>query len=202
MKLQIKIFLSATLLVIGITLSSFYFLNLRFSKVIKETINTHLNETQSVFVELIKNRQDLLFLLSGNIAESPKLKAALTETGADERTLTDQLLEFNQTSENVELFIIADPDGKVITCLLDGRTGSKDILVPYLESRISQMQEPKDVWLIDDVLYQIAAAEIRTGAKKHGFFLLGDMVDKEFTELLKTMTNSDVTFISGTKTSG
>lgn len=202
MKLQIKIFLSAALLVLGITLSSFYFLNLRFSKVIKETINTHLNETQSVFVELIKNRQDLLFLLSSNIAESPKLKAALTETGADERTLTDQLLEFNQTSENVELFIIADPDGKVITCLLDGRTGSKDILVPYLESRISQMQEPKDVWLINDVLYQIAAAEIRTGAKTHGFFLLGDMVDKEFAELLKTMTNSDVTFIAGNTISG
>ena len=202
MKLQFKIFLFAATLVLVIILSSFYFLNLRFSRVIKETINKHLDETNAVFLELINNRQDLLFFRGQNIAESPKLKASISETGADERTLQDQLLEFSATSEDVELYVITDPNSGIITCLLEGKAVPKDSIFAIIEEKIAQMQGPSDVWLLFDELYQIAVVPIRSGSKIHGYLLLGDRVDNEFAFLLKKITDSDVTFVSGTTISG
>jgi len=202
MKLQYKIFISAVTLVLVITLSSFYFLNLRFSTVIKETINKHLDETKMVSLELINNRQDMLLFRGENIADSPKLKASISETGADERTLHDQLLEFSTTSNKVELLLLADPNSKIITGLLEGEPVPKEQMFAIFEERIAQMQDPSDIWLLDDVLYQIAAVPIRSGAKIHGYLILGDRLDNEFADLLKEMTDSDVTFISGTTISG
>ncbi len=134
--------------------------------------------------------------MSENIAEAPRMKAAVSIM--DPLTVEDELREFVQINDRIDLYIVTDPNLIVLSFLIDGERRDEEVLVPlfqmYFDS-IEENQKLTDVWFINKNLYQIAVSIIKSGPKIHGLLILGDRVDDELALNLKYMTNSDVSFI-------
>jgi HAMP domain-containing protein len=196
MKLRTKIFLSAVFLVFIINISSFLLLNYRFSNIVKETTIAHLNETGAVFMKIIEDRQTFLGLLSENIAESPRMKAAASVMDAP--TLDEELREIAQINQRIDLGNFTNPDLEVMSYLIGGERQDTTLLIPAFQEYVENIENNPsltDVWLVDESLYQIAGSIIRSGPKIHELLLIGDRVDDELANTLKEMTDSDVSFI-------
>ncbi len=59
-------------------------------------------------MKILEDRQTFLGLLSENIAESPRMKAAASIMDAP--TLDDELLEFAQINQRIDLYIVTNPN--------------------------------------------------------------------------------------------
>ncbi len=147
-------------------------------------------------MKILEDRQTFLGLLSENIAESPRMKAAASIMDAP--TLDDELLEFAQINQRIDLYIVTNPDLEVMSYLIDGEQKDNAILISVFKENIERMKNNPnltDVWIVDENLYQITGSIIRSGSKIHGLLLIGDLVDYELAKTLKEMTESDVSFI-------
>ena len=163
----------------------------------KREIVEEIPNSLEVFRQYAEPRQRLLLQSAALTADLPIIRAAMSTK--DEATIQDSAADHWKLTD-WDLFILADPAGKVIALHSKTDGFSWEGARASLSRTLAQLQ-PHDWWFEDGKLYEVALQSIYRGETNDnalvGVLVTGFAIDERFAAIAKRITSSDVAFRFG-----
>ncbi len=190
-------------LVVTIAGSVLLIVRLEVRKVTDARLQQDFANTYRTFKRFLSLRNERLIESCLLISELPVLKAQLSTR--DPATLRDYVLSRDESPAKlvaVDIFTLTDEKGRVLFRLDRPDQYGDTLTVPSFIGNALQGKDPKpdDItfWTIDDRLYQIVTVPIFQRFLI-GTLTLGKRITEEEAQSLKEGTQSDITFLLGTR---
>jgi signal transduction histidine kinase len=190
--------------IVALTVAGLVFVNRTLEQRTHQNIHDDLRRASAVLEDLLEARYEQLTVAGQVIAQDPRFFSVLTLPGgaADVQvrtTVGGTAAAFN-TITHADLFEVLDPRGQLIAsvgsaaCSAEGRRHV--LAVADAAGTLST------VLVNPDASYQVTLTPVRVGGHPVGWLLLGDQIGHELAIQLRTLTRSEVTFISGPVSTG
>jgi adenylate cyclase len=194
-RLRTKIFLTFSLLILGVILLTLGATQLMVERQVQETLRRELLTTGQVFQGLVEERTARVQTSAMLLANDFALKRVLTTYAAT--TLTSAAQNYQQRL-GVDLFWMADEHG-VLLADAQGRQPSGTSLAPFspLKEALNSGESASAIVEVDGGLFQLVAVPVY-GPDVIGFLVLGQGVDDTLAEQLRENTGSHISFLTAT----
>ncbi len=164
------------------------------------TRNVHgdLKRASAVFDDLMAGRADQLRLAGRVIVQDPRFFSVLTLPGspADAQvraTVSGVAADFNALT-HADVFEVLDPTGRLLASVGPDRSPPQG-RAPFVAGA-REGREVSGILVNPDAHYQVSATPVVVGRRVAGVLLVGERIGRELAERLRSLTRSEVTFIS------
>lgn len=193
-----KILVATVLPLLGLTAGALWTVNRNISSQAQRNIREDLVRAASIFEDMLTSRAEELAIAGQVIVEDPKFFSVLTlpVSGRDPqlRATAEGVAEDFDAITQADLFLTFDSEGNLVADASQARLTRKewrDLIRPALTGR------PYSFILVDaDRHFQVSVTPVRAGQRLIGALLLGAGIDQGLAERLRSLTRSDVTFLS------
>ena len=174
------------------------------SKQVEKNMQDDLLRSSAVFENMLSARFEQLAVAGQVIVEDPRFFSVLTLPGSTKEpdykaTVSGVAGAFNAIT-HADLFEVLDSEERMLASVgsdFTNRTGRTPFVRTALEGR------PTTGILVDpQAHYQVSVTPIVTGGRVVGVLLIGDRIDRELADRLRSLTRSEVTFFSGRLSTG
>jgi signal transduction histidine kinase len=178
----------------GMTTVSLYVIRVTVRDEIHAGLEQDLQHSMKTYLNLERQRRDMLAREAALVADLPSLKSLMTTE--DRRTIEDGGLEFWRVSGS-DFFALADPNGHLIVHYARGPALSRDAVTPILPECAMEARPPRPV-AVGDRLYEMVAQPITFGSRTAGTLLgcavIGFAIDEGVAHEVGEAADADVAF--------
>jgi signal transduction histidine kinase len=202
--LRPRILLFTVLPIVALTVAGLVFVNRTLELRTHQSNHDDLRRASAVLEDLLEARYEQLTVAGQVIAQDPRFFSVLTLPGgaadAQVRTTVGGTAASFNTITRADLFEVLDPGGQLIASAgsaassADGRR--RVLAVADGAGTLST------VLVNPDASFQVTLTPVRVGGHSVGWLLLGDRIGHDLAMQLRTLTRSEVTFISGPASTG
>lgn len=194
-----KILIVTVVPIAALTGAVLWTVNRSISKQAQRITRDDLLRAAATFEDMLASRAEELAVASQVIVQDPKFFAVLTlpapaNDPQARATAEGVAADFNAIT-HADLFVLFDANGRVVASA--GREGvSRREWRPLVGEALDG--RPQSVILADaNRHFQAIVAPVRAGGRVVGALLLGARIGQDLAERLRSLTRSDVTFLSG-----
>jgi len=193
-----KILVASVLPLLGLTAGALWTVNRNISSQAQRNIREDLVRAASIFEDMLTSRAEELAIAGQVIVEDPKFFSVLTlpVSGRDPqlRATAEGVAEDFDAITQADLFLTFDSQGNLVADASQVRLTRREwrsLIQPALTGR------PYSFILVDaDRHFQVTITPVRAGQRLIGALLLGAGIDQGLAERLRSLTRSEVTFLS------
>jgi signal transduction histidine kinase len=202
--LRPRILLFTVLPIVALTVAGLAIVNRTIESRTHQNIQEDLRRASAVLEDLIEARFSQLTIAGQVIAQDPRFFSVLTLPGgaadAEVRATVGGVAASFNTITRTDLFEVLDPSGRLIASAGDASSTAGG------RGRLLKGADPSHTLstvLVDpDAHYQVTLTAVRVGGRTVGWLLLGDRIGRELAGQLRSLTRSEVTFVSGGASTG
>ncbi|RMF90896.1 MAG: HAMP domain-containing protein [Nitrospinota bacterium] len=192
-RLQTKLFLLVSALVLVLILSTLLVVNLWVTRQMYRNVESDLQGAQSVFAEFQRTRYASLLAICRLLGKDFALRTAVATY--DPGTVLSAAMTF-QARVNSQLFLITDAAGRVLARTDRPEIAGEDVSgLPAIRAAL-QGKESTTNWVLMETLYQVATVPLKAGSDILGTLSIGFLIDDAVTRELKKATRSEITFLT------
>ena len=204
MKLRWKILTFTVLPLMTLALAALWIVNHSVSSQLYANIHEDLRRAAAVLENLLAARGRELTVAGQVIAQDPKFFSVLTIPGnANDpqvrATVSGVARDFNSITE-ADLFEVVNSKGQLIASV--GRDASDEKSRFQLIDKTLAGRPIAGLLVQPGAHFQVAAMPVIAGGRVVGALLLGSRIGRELAEHLRSLTRSEVTFVSHQTTTG
>lgn len=199
MNLRGKILLITVLPLVTLSFATLWVVNRSVTKRTIVGINDDLQRSSAVFENILAAHNRTLLVSGAAIAQDPKFFSVLTLPGTwrdpqIRATVRGVARDFNQITQS-DLFEVLDTRGNSVASV--GRESSSEAGRAPLLKQVLRGQSLSGILVERKGHFQVSATPVVAGGRVVGVLLLGARIGRELAGQLKSLTRSEVTFISG-----
>jgi len=203
-RLHWKILFATVLPLLALTSAVLWTVNQSITEQAERNVREDLIRAASIFEDMMGARAEELAIAGQVIVQDPKFFSILTLPGsaADPEvraTAEGVAADFNAIT-HADLFVVFDAKGSVVA------EASRDRLGVSLSRGLPAVPDdarPRSGILVDGGRhFQIAEIPVLAGPRRVGLLLLGAGIGQDLAERLRTLTRSEVTFVSNGTVTG
>jgi signal transduction histidine kinase len=203
-RLRWKILLFTVLPPVVLTASALWFVNRHFSDRVHENISEALERSSLLFEHMLAARSEKLAISSQVVVRDPRFFAILTVPASDtdshyRETVRRIAQDFNAVAR-ADLFEVLDGRGRLLASV-----GTSHASAAARDSLVHQAlagRQNSGVLIESDAHYQAAATPVFADRRIVGVLVLGSDIGGRLARELRSLTRSEVTFISGNEVTG
>jgi signal transduction histidine kinase len=203
-RLHWKILFATVLPLLALTAAVLWTVNGSITEQAERNVREDLIRAASIFEDMLGTRAEELAIAGQVIVQDPKFFSILTLPGSAtdpqvRATAEGVAADFNDITR-AELFVVFDATGRVVADASRDRLGasaSQDL------PAVPDDAHPRSGILVDGGRhFQIAQIPVLAGPRRVGLLLLGASIGQDLAERLRTLTRSEVTFVSNGTVTG
>lgn len=196
-RLRSQLFVTALLIIIGLTGSLLFFIRHTVDGEIRKQVKDGTDESVRAFESVQRQRELQLSRIGAMLADLPTMKALMSTQHAP--TIQDGSGSFWKLAES-DLLVLAKPNGSVVALHMtkpgwSAQTAERDL------KRSTEAGEDASWWYDDGRLYWVFVHPITSGAgptiQPLGFLAVGYQVDSTVAQQLSVATNNQVALTTG-----
>jgi signal transduction histidine kinase len=196
-RLRSQLFVTALLIILGLTGSLLFFIRHTVDAEIRKQIKDGTDESVRAFESVQRQRELQLSRIGAMLADLPTMKALMSTQHAP--TIQDGSGSFWKLAES-DLLVLAKPNGTVVALHMtkpgwSAQTAERDL------KRSTEAGEDASWWYDDGRLYWVFVHPITSGAgstvQPLGFLAVGYQVDSAVAQQLSVATNNQVALTTG-----
>ncbi|HEX5032206.1 MAG TPA: ATP-binding protein [Candidatus Eisenbacteria bacterium] len=197
-RLHWKILFATVLPLLALTSAVLWTVNRSITEQAERNVREDLIRAASIFEDMLGARAEELAIAGQVIVEDPKFFSILTLPGpaADPQvraTAEGVAADFNDITQT-DLFVVFDANGRVVADASRRRLAAP---APQGAALASDDARPRSAILVEGGgHFQVAAIPVLAGPRRVGTLLLGAAIGQDLAERLRTLTRSEVTFVS------
>ena len=197
-RLHWKILLATVLPLFGLTAAVLWTVNRSITEQVQRNVREDLIRAASIFGDMLGARSEELAIAGQVIVQDPKFFSILTLPGSAtdpqvRATAEGVAGDFNAITQ-ADLFVVFDTKGRVVADASRDPIGESERR--GLPSRLDD-GHPRSGILVDRGRhFQITQTPVLAGPRVVGVLLLGAGIGQDLAERLRTLTRSEVTFVS------
>ncbi|HKO22158.1 MAG TPA: cache domain-containing protein, partial [Candidatus Eisenbacteria bacterium] len=197
-RLHWKILFATVLPLLALTSAVLWTVNQSITEQAERNVREDLIRAASIFEDMLGARSEELAIAGQVIVQDPKFFSILTLPGSAtdpqvRATAEGVAADFNAITR-ADLFVVFDAKGRVVA------DASRDRLGAAASQGIPDVPDdphPRSEILADRGRhFQIAEIPVLAGPRRVGLLLLGAGIGQDLAERLRTLTRSEVTFVS------
>ena len=203
-RLHWKILFATVLPLLGLTAAVLWTVNRSITEQAERNVREDLIRAASIFEDMLGARAEELAIAGQVIVQDPKFFSILTLPGsaADPEvraTAEGVAADFNAITQ-ADLFVVFDVKGRVVADA--SRDRALDGAGRSLEPGDDDAHPRSGILVEGGRHFQIAAIPVLAGPRRVGTLLLGAGIGQSLAERLRTLTRSEVTFVSNGAVTG
>ena len=203
-RLHWKILVATVLPLLLVTGAALLTSNRSISAQAQRTIREDLLRSATVFEDMMATRSEELTIASQVIVQDPKFFSVLTlPVPANDpelrATAEGVAADFNAITHS-DLFIVFDESGHAVASV--GRVPLSDRDWKPLVDEVRAGGSRSSILVDDGKHFQVTVTSVRAGNRPVGALLLGAEIGRGLAERLRSLTRSEVTFLSGATVTG
>ncbi|MFI5372086.1 MAG: ATP-binding protein [Candidatus Eisenbacteria bacterium] len=202
--LRTRILLFTVLPIVALTVAGLVIVNRTIEQRTHQSIHDDLQRASAVLEDLLEARFDQLTVAGQVIVQDPRFFSVLTLPGgaadAQVRTTVGGTAASFNTITRADMFEVLDPEGHLIASA--GGTASSAEGRRRVLAGADGAGTFATVLVNPDGSYQVTLNPVRIGGHTVGWLLLGDRIGHDLAVRLRTLTRSEVTFVSGAASTG
>lgn len=193
MTFRLKIFLLFASSAIIILLIAILAVNAQFQRFSEQQVQKEFSGISSRFEYFHHIEMDNLISLAVNISDAPRLRGSLA-TG--DRATILQAAEQTNVNYLTDLFWVIQLDGTIVA-KVDAPQDSGQVMnnLPVVQD-VMKGFDSGDIWLMDNMLYQVSAVSIVSGDEQQGILLIGNDFDEGISNKFIRLTGLDIAFFN------
>jgi signal transduction histidine kinase len=196
--LRTRILLITVVPIVVLVFATLAMLNRNITRQVERGIQDDLRRASAVVVKVLEARAQALAITGEVIARDPKFFSVLTIPGVDNdqqlrRTVAGVARDFNLLVQT-DLFEVMDERGRLLASV--GRESSSEAGRAPLVARVMAGQPVTGILASSTTHYQAEGIPVSVGGQMVGMLLLGARIDDRLAQEIKTLTRSEVTFVS------
>ena len=200
--LRTRILIFTVLPIVTLTFATLWMVNRRISRQAEQGLREDLQRASAVVENVLAARSRSLEIAGQVIVRDPKFFSVLTIPGSAfdgqlRATVAGVAHDFNSLTHS-DLFEVVDARGQRLASVARETSDGADpaeLTVAALAGRATS-----GIVVGRNSRYQVSATPVFAGGRVVGALLLGERVDLELADELKSLTRSEVTFVSGHQT--
>ena len=192
--LQLKIFLYAVLLVLGLVGSVLLFSYQRANRLAQDSLEQALSSTRNLYENFERERLTKLELVTSVVAESPILKAVVSE--GDSATALDSARDM-VTQVGSDFIILTDAQGTLVARTDQPGKKGEDMSGTPLVRQALEGQRGSGVWREGRKLYHAVAVPLAATGNILGSVTSGYEIGDLLANDIKKFTRCEVVFFAG-----
>ena len=203
-RLHWKILFATVLPLLALTSAVLWTVNQSITEQAERNVREDLIRAASIFEDMLGARAEELAIAGQVIVQDPKFFSILTLPGSAtdpqvRATAEGVAADFNDITR-ADLFVVFDATGRVVADASRDRLGaSASRGLPV----VPDDAHPRSGILVDGGRhFQIAQIPVLAGPRRVGLLLLGASIGQDLAERLRTLTRSEVTFVSNGTVTG
>jgi len=193
-----KILVATVLPILGLTAGALWTVNRNISNHAQRNIREDLIRAASIFEDILTSRAEELEIAGQVIVEDPKFFSVLTlpvsSRDPELRATAQGVAADFDAITHADLFLVFDDNGDLVADASPSHLNPRawrSLIHPALGGR------PHSFILTDsDRHFQVTIIPVRAGQRLVGALLLGAGIDQELADRLRSLTRSEVTFLS------
>ncbi len=198
LSLRTKILFFTVLPIVTLVFATLWMLNHRLTRQVSQGIHDDLRRASAVVENALEARDRALELASLVIVQDPKFFSVLTIPGSERdaqlrATVAGVASDFNSITQ-ADLFEVMDVAGHGLASVGRETSDARDRQV--LVQAALAGRPVRGILASAGGFLQVQATPVFAGGRVIGALLLGARIDGAFAEQLKSMTRSEVTFVS------
>ena len=203
-RLHWKILFATVLPLLALTAAVLWTVNRSITDQAERNVREDLLRAASIFEDMLGTRAEELAIAGQVIVEDPKFFSILTLPGSASdpqvrATAEGVAADFNDITQ-ADLFVVFDANGRVVADASRRRLAAP---VPQGAALASDDAHPRSAILVEGGRhFQVAAIPVLAGPRRVGSLLLGAAIGQDLAERLRTLTRSEVTFVSNGTVTG
>jgi signal transduction histidine kinase len=202
--LRTRILIITVVPIVVLVFATLAMLNRNITRQVERGIQDDLRRASAVVVKVLEARAQALTITGEVIARDPKFFSVLTIPGVDNdqqlrSTVAGVARDFNLLVQT-DLFEVMDERGQLLASV--GRESSNEAGRAPLVARVLAGQPVSGILASPTAHYQAQGIPVSVGGRMVGILLLGARIDDRLANELKTLTRSEVTFVSQGKSAG
>ncbi|HET9252560.1 MAG TPA: HAMP domain-containing sensor histidine kinase [Candidatus Eisenbacteria bacterium] len=203
-RLHWKILVATVLPLLLLTAAALFTSNRSISEQAQRTIREDLVRSATVFEDMMATRSEELTIASQVIVQDPKFFSVLTlPVPANDpelrATAEGVAADFNAITQ-ADLFIVFDGTGHPVASV--GRVPLGDRAWKELVDEVRDGGSRSRILVDGGRHFQVTVTAVRAGNRPVGALLLGAEIGRGLAERLRSLTRSEVTFVSGANVTG
>jgi len=204
LSLRHRILLFTVLPIVALTFAGLVTVNHTFENRTHQNIQEDLRRASAVLEDLLDARFDQLTVAGQVIVQDPRFFSVLTLPGGasdpEVRATVGGVASSFNTITRSDLFEVLDTEGRLIAsagAAASSAGGRRRLL------RDADGSRTLATVLVDPgAHYQVTLTPVRVGGRTAGWLLLGDRIGRDLATRLRSLTRSEVTFVSGATSTG
>ncbi len=197
MKLRTTVFVWVLLLVAAVLGATIGTIAVVFDRSTRERLADESMRSRDVARDLHLDRQTLARQECKVIAEEPRVKAVVATETIERATIIDQARELATKTLNVDVFVLVDPDGRLIVDIAAPEASGSDLSDRVVvkgaladpDPNGSPSERAAGVWTQGGKVYQVQGCRLELGARVVGALVIGHAIDNTFATTVARHTN-------------
>jgi signal transduction histidine kinase len=198
LSLRARILIFTVLPIVTLTFATLWIVNHRITTQVEQGIRDDLRRASAVVRNVLEARAHTLALAGDVIVRDPRFFSVLTIPGSwqDEQlrsTVAGVARDFNVLTQ-ADLFEVMDPHGHLLASV--GRRTSDEAGRNSLVQDALADRPVSGILVSGGAHFQALVVPVQAGGRVIGALLLGSQIDAPLADELRTLTRSEVTFLS------